>query len=311
LIAAAAKAHADARAPCDKVVVKVEARTRDDPPRFVFLGGGAASGKTTAVNALKESDWWRAHGNRAVVVDADEFKRTDPLFFAAGHRDGVKSDVHSRSVAAAEELILRSVNARRDVVYDSTMMWEPYIVQTIEMIRLSHLYVFERGPGYSSGGAVEKYWVQGAARAEPLVPYHVAINGVYADPVRAVPRALIREITTGRNMPVRTLVKSFRFFSRNFPTYVALVDEVVLYDNSKWVAFEKGERPSIVAFKNAVSGGANGDGTLQVQEAAVYERFLSLAHLNPMAVSVDTLFGDDVPPPSGSATPTPPPPHFK
>ncbi len=43
--------------------------------------------------------------------------------------------VHEHSTVAANDLLLRSVQLRRDVVLDGTMAWEPYVRQTIDFIR--------------------------------------------------------------------------------------------------------------------------------------------------------------------------------
>ena len=282
-----------------------ERQNTDDPPVFIFLGGGMASGKTTAVRALSQTAWWRDHSAHAVVVDADEFKRHDPLFelqggggstsgmgggtsatpsagaaggvsssntSAAGGRSAsatataaipLSSDLHEKSVKSAEQLLLLAVNFGRDVVFDGTMMWAPFVRQTIDMVRHAHLFRYTAGRGYRPDLGVEEYWVKGAPWAEggddgaaalwpscgPRQPYLVKVIGIHVQPEIAVPRAILRQITTGRGVPVQAQLRSFRLFATHFEEYAALSDECVLFNNNVWIDLDKGETPIVTAFK--------------------------------------------------------------
>ena len=40
-----------------------------------------------------------------------------------------------------------AVNQQRDIVFDGTMTWAPFVEQTIAMVR-DHANCYRRGPGY-------------------------------------------------------------------------------------------------------------------------------------------------------------------
>lgn len=42
---------------------------------------------------------------------------------------------------------MRAVNQQRDIVFDGTMTWAPFVEQTIAMVR-DHVRCYRRGPGY-------------------------------------------------------------------------------------------------------------------------------------------------------------------
>lgn len=66
----------------------------------------------------------------------------------AGVDPETASLVHSSSVKAALSLLVAAINEGRDVIFDGTMSWEPFVVQTIEMVRNAHLRRYRMGPGY-------------------------------------------------------------------------------------------------------------------------------------------------------------------
>ncbi len=51
---------------------------------------------------------------------------------------------------------------RQDVIFDGTMMWAPFVEQTIAMVR-DHRHKYRRGPGYhkSDGCNVERHAAPG------------------------------------------------------------------------------------------------------------------------------------------------------
>ena len=54
--------------------------------------------------------------------------------------------------------MLRAVNQQRDIVFDGTMTWAPFVEQTIAMVR-DHENCYKRGPGYvcdEQGHVVER-----------------------------------------------------------------------------------------------------------------------------------------------------------
>ena len=57
----------------------------------------------------------------------------------------------------------------QDVIFDGTMMWAPFVEQTIAMVR-DHGRVYRRGPGYAkvAGKDIERcVWLHGMARVAP------------------------------------------------------------------------------------------------------------------------------------------------
>lgn len=266
--------------------------TPDDPPMFIFLGGGMAAGKTTAATALTRSEWWSRNGKNTVIVNADEFKKEDPLFPSAS------PDLHVRSTQYAEKLLVTAINQGRDIIFDGTMMWYPFIQQTVEMIRNATSQLFQCGPGYIPSENIEQYWEVAGQRRTPLpVPYVIRMIGITVEPQEAVPRAIIRQLTTGRGVPVEAQLKSFKLFAEHFEGYMEMCDEVVLYNNNIWYDLEDGEEPQKVASK------VRGDNKLIINDLGEYERFMAHKNLNPTATCVAELFSS-TPPYSPLSTPT-------
>eukprot|EP00796_Vickermania_ingenoplastis_P007245 gene7245-5093_t len=216
-----------------------------DAPVFVFLGGGMAAGKTTALTALSRSDWWKGKETNAVVVCADEFK--PPNF------DPRSPDAHQNSTRAAEQLLIQAINQRRNIVLDGTMMWAPFIVEVVNVLRCAHLSIFKPGIGYDPDSGKEQYFEYARKRAVPQHhPYRIICLGITVEPDIAVPRGIMRQFSTGRGVPVKDQLKSFKLFSENFPLYVTLMDKVILLNNNIFVDLRKGELPPEMARKDDV-----------------------------------------------------------
>eukprot|EP00170_Pyropia_yezoensis_P009960 contig_45094_g9998 len=193
------------------------------------------AGKTSAVARIRGSPFWARYGNRVVVVEADNLKEVDPLFIALrGVTPAAARMVHNESVAAAEELFLRAVMDRRDVVFDGTMAWRPFVEQTLAMIR-DTANVYRRGPGDGDGSGPPVYWEVAGVRAERAVPYHVEMVGVTVDAEVAVQRGMVRMMTSGRGVPLRAQLASHQLFSANFEAYVPMFDGAYLLDNGSSV----------------------------------------------------------------------------
>ena len=60
---------------------------------------------------------------------------------------------------------LHSAHRAQDVIFDGTMMWAPFVEQTIAMVR-DHRHKYRRGPGYhkSDGCNVERRAYPGPLR---------------------------------------------------------------------------------------------------------------------------------------------------
>lgn len=205
------------------------------PPVAILLGGGMGSGKTSVVSVLSKTEFWRQRGDSVVVVEADAFKQTDPVYTALSGIGVQKASriVHDKSVQGAEELLLTAIKHRRDVVFDGTMSWRPFVEQTVAMLRDSEYY-YERGPGYHPGMSpdAEVYWVRTTKRDAPVPPYRIEVVGVTVDPPVAVERAVVRALVTGRAAPIEQLLESHRRFSVEFEQYLDLVDGAYLFDMS-------------------------------------------------------------------------------
>jgi len=300
------------------------------PPVIIFLGGGMGAGKTSAVARIQGSPFWARYGDRVVVVEADNLKEADPLFIALrGVTPAAARMVHNESVAAAEELFLRAVMARRDVVFDGTMAWRPFVEQTLAMIR-DTAHVYRRGPGDGDGSRPPVYWEVAGVRAEAAVPYHVEMVGVTVDAEVAVQRGMVRMMSSGRGVPLRAQLSSHQLFSANFEAYVPMFDGAYLLDNGSAVGdgcltpvgkaaavaaaaaaasagggvaeaatptppappSDDGEgMENLVACKNGVLFDGGGDpGVFHVRCPRAWARFLRKAHLNPDASGVADLY---------------------
>jgi hypothetical protein len=251
----------------------------DGPPMFFFLGGGMAAGKSTAVQALSSTEWWQRHSEHVVIVSADEFKHQDPIFGSDS------SDLHSRSTKAAEMLLVRALNEGRDIVFDGTMTWTPFVEQTIAMVRRAHATLFENGAGYLPASGVEQYFCSCGDREEALpLPYCVKMVGVFTDPRIAVPRAITRQLATGRSVPAQSLLRSFRLFAAGFEAHAALCDEVVLFNNNVWKDLSGGELPDVAVTKE------RGEVALTVVDEPAYAAFLRSVEINDVATCSAELY---------------------
>ena len=63
------------------------------------------------------------------------------------HEPDVSSYVHKYSTKQAEALFVSAINRQKDVIFDGTMMWAPFVEQTIAMVR-DYRHNYRRGPGY-------------------------------------------------------------------------------------------------------------------------------------------------------------------
>ena len=48
--------------------------------------------------------------------------------------------------------VRRAVNQQKDIVFDGTMTWAPFVKQTLAMVR-DHRHNYRRGPGYTADDA--------------------------------------------------------------------------------------------------------------------------------------------------------------
>ncbi|EPY17435.1 hypothetical protein STCU_10620 [Strigomonas culicis] len=242
-----------------------------------------AAGKTTASMALAKSSWWKDHKDSSVVVNADEFKLSDPQS-AYPH-----AEAHVSSTQEAENLLVQALNQGRSIVFDSTMMWRPFIEQMVAMVRRAHVTLFKRGRGYLPHDDIEEYFVPLEKRPQRLQrPYKIHFLGITVEPDIAVPRGFIRKFTTGRGVPIPTQLRSFKFFAENFPHYVPLMDSTTLYDNNVYVNLEKGELPPVMAEKNEET-----KNNLCIRDKVAYQKFQRQTTINEDADNIWEIYPSD------------------
>ncbi|CBZ30303.1 conserved hypothetical protein [Leishmania mexicana MHOM/GT/2001/U1103] len=250
-----------------------------DEPLFIFLGGGMAAGKTTAVAALAKSSWWESHKEQSVIVNADEFKL--PL-----ECEMSSSEAHTHSTRAAENLLVKAINQGRSIVLDGTMMWKPFVQQVVAMVRDAHLTLFKQGPGYDKETQMEKYFMAEKNRQPALpMPYKIIFLGITVEVETAVPRGFLRKFQTNRGVPISMQLRSFKLFAENFMDYVRMVDETTLFNNNVFVKLEKGELPLVLAECSTKT-----DGKLVVHDEAAFQQFLRQQQINDDADNVLELY---------------------
>ena len=114
------------------------------------------------------------------------------------------------------------------------------------MIRDSHRYHFQLGPGWNPGTTTEQYYERCEQLPTAHQPYKIKIVGVTCDPAIAgtqaaqpgnacdrtrqhaavclhvaVARGYRRKIITGRGVPLRRQLRSHRLFALHFDEWVA------------------------------------------------------------------------------------------
>ncbi|EGD77123.1 hypothetical protein PTSG_12588 [Salpingoeca rosetta] len=283
-------------------------RIKGNVPHIVFTGGGIGSGKSSALRQLHASPLWSQCGPRFLHIEADALKDKDPLFKALkGVGQSRASEVvHHQSTRTAEGMLAVAVAQRRHIVFDSTMMWRPFVEQTVAMLRdCEHEY--RRGPGYvvgSGGGVTETYWEQ-VKDATTKRPYRLTMLAVTAPPHVAVRRAILRWIVTGRApSPTRQVLASHKMFSANFRAYARMFDEILLFDNGDdsddsvdimhvlpptlhYLISTSHDVPctaKLIAVKSV------DDSDVRVVDIDAYVRFLKKADLNPAATCAHEVF---------------------
>lgn len=277
------------------------------------------AGKTTILNMLRSTSFWKAHGKETVIVGADAFKLSDPLYhILQGITPNAAALVHADSIKAAEELLIKAIHARRDIVFDGTLAWSEYAKQTIEMLRDTD-YMYTRGPGASD--TEERYWVRTERRATKVLPYRVEIVGVTAEADVSVMRGIVRRITSGRDISVRQQLNSHMLFSKNFINYAQMADAIYLFDTTLPGVAEEDKldyvgqliatKPGLLFksppdVKQRIGDTVNEESNEDINEndednkqvivrfEEAFKRFLRKQYLNVDAKSADELYSDTV-----------------
>ncbi|CAD7696114.1 unnamed protein product [Ostreobium quekettii] len=263
-------------------------------PTLLLLGGGMAAGKSTVREIIGHDDFWSKVGPSAVVVEADAIKNQDVVFQALSERLGgdpaISQLVHEYSTSNAEGMLVAAVNGQKDIVFDGTMTWLPFVQQTIAMVR-DHEHQYTRGAGWyqdADGNFCEEYWkVCEGAPVDPKdrLPYRIELVGVTCDPALAVGRGIWRKLRTGRGVPVSSQLRSHRLFAQNFETMADLVDTATLYHTGSKLTTFTGNRvePKVIAHKSAATRGE------MLVNPTAWEQFLGLKNINDDATSVPNL----------------------
>lgn len=76
----------------------------------------------------------------AVNVEADAIKNQDIIYRTLQDRSEFAHDlsidvfVHEYATRTAEQALVAAINQERDVVFDGTHVWLPFVKQTIDMV---------------------------------------------------------------------------------------------------------------------------------------------------------------------------------
>ncbi|KAJ7979927.1 P-loop containing nucleoside triphosphate hydrolases superfamily protein [Quillaja saponaria] len=252
---------------CTEVMYPVAHSERS--PVLLLMGGGMGAGKSTVLKDILKETFWSEAATNAVVVEADAFKETDVIYRALssrGHHDDMLQTaelVHQSSTDAASSLLVTALNEGRDVIMDGTLSWEPFVEQTIAMVRNVHKSRYRMGVGYKvaeDGSITENYWEQVDDEEEDQPndengdllqkrkPYRIELVGVVCDGYLAVVRGIRRAIMTGRAVRVKSQLKSHKRFASLFPRYCQLVDNARLYCTNS-----VGAPPQLIGWKDGHS----------------------------------------------------------
>lgn len=263
------------------------------PPVLLMLGGGMAAGKSTVRELIGHSDFWSKVGRDAVIVEADAIKNEDKLYNELKQLGGGKHDfkvdvyMHDFATKAAENKLVVAINAQKDVVFDGTHVWAPFVNQTIAMVR-DHPHTYAQGPGYQKlddGSVVEEYWKpleEEDASTTPVVsgkrPYNIEFMGVSCHPALAVARGVWRKLRTGRSVPVASQLRSHKMFAKNWENTASRVDSATLYHTGMHLTTfyldNDGPAPRVIAHKSSATGQA-----LLVDPGA-YDQFRRLGEIS-------------------------------
>lgn len=101
---------------------------------------------------------------------------------------------------------------------------------------------------------------------------------------------------TTRGVPIKSQLSSHKLFSKNFSSYVDMVDQATLYDNNMQssdpvVIAEKGRNELKQSEKVSVDVG----GSLVVKHKELFQRFLSKSNLNENARNFSELYPKSTP----------------
>lgn len=178
-----------------------------EPKVFTFLGGGPASGKSTAMKGVP--DYPKA--GEAVMVDADEIKKKIPEY-----KKMTKAGDNTAAAYAHEEssaLVKRTVSAAQKNGYN--VLWD--------------------GTGDGSVASMKKKIAQAKASG-----YTVNLRYVTCSIEEALNRAKTRAAKTGREVPYDVVINTHKKVSEILPQIASICDDVQLWDTN-------GKKPKLIA----------------------------------------------------------------
>lgn len=199
------------------------------------------AGKAHVRETLMETRYYKSLKD-VVVVDADVFKH-GPDKIHSRHRtatamDDASSVLHKESVDQSQAHLATLIANRRNVIFDGTHAWSPYVTQTLAIIR-DNEWTYAPGPGFqvwsnrSFGEVSENYWGLSTRAPSPMPAYRVVFIGVLCHPAVAVERARVRHHITGRGVPFKEQLLSHTMFSRSvLSLLLPLVDAMYIFENS-------------------------------------------------------------------------------
>ncbi|KAA0780084.1 zeta toxin family protein [Bacillus sp. BB56-3] len=90
-------------------------------PEAILLGGGTASGKTSAGNFIIRG--YKEAGVSLIKIDADEIKRLIPEYekMSVFNPESAAFHVHDESSDIVDELLIRCIKNQKNFLYDGTM----------------------------------------------------------------------------------------------------------------------------------------------------------------------------------------------
>lgn len=172
-----------------------------ETPTYTMMGGGPASGKTTAI--AKNPDLGVPSKTDAVHIDSDGIKGDLPEYrdmVAAGNLDAARF-AHEESSYLAKRIQATAFANRQDVVLDGT-------------------------------GDNSTKSVQGKISAARASGYKVEGHYVTLETNEAVSRAKLRAAGSGRMPPEDVIRSTHRGVSQVFPQVAGDFDRVTLWDNN-------------------------------------------------------------------------------
>lgn len=177
-------------------------------PRLLVFGGGIGGGKTTLREWLLRQRNWHVF-NRAALVDTDQIRlRLRGYAEASAGNSRALGELHREASRLAEARLNRLLLAGVDIVWESTLGWEP-------------------DADYAAGALELSYLARFRARG-----YRIFLHGVTCDHGLAEERFHLRAVRENRGVSdQRRIAGSHRRFEANVPRIARVVDAFRLWRN--------------------------------------------------------------------------------